>query len=188
MDQVELLQYVLSFLERQSIDYMLVGSLASTFFGEPRFTRDIDIVIELPIEQVPSLCDAFPEPDYYVDVEVVKTAVRGKQQFNVVHLPSGYKIDFLLARDDQWGRTQLARRQRRRILPDQEAYIAAVEDVILGKLWYYDVGESDKHLRDIRAMLDLSGTEIDYAYLRLWAQWLGLEKHLDAVLANLDAH
>jgi hypothetical protein len=52
--------------------------------------------------------------------------------------------------------------------------VAAPEDVILGKLWYFQEGGSDKHLRDIAAMLEISDAEIDRQYIDQWAAQLGL--------------
>jgi hypothetical protein len=112
--------------------------------------------------------------------------VLGNGQFNVIHPASGNKIDFVMARDDAWGRSQLARRIRKPILPDREAFVAAPEDVIIGKLWYYHEGESEKHLRDIASMLRVSGDEIDLAYVEHWAKQLGFDAGWEAVRDRLS--
>lgn len=44
--QADLLAAIAGRLERAGIPYMLVGSLAGSFHGEPRTTVDIDIVID----------------------------------------------------------------------------------------------------------------------------------------------
>jgi hypothetical protein len=77
----------------------------------------------------------------------------------VIHPTSGNKIDFMIARHDAWGREQVARRRRESILRDRIGYIAAPEDVILSKLLYYREGQSDKHLRDVAAMMQVSGDD-----------------------------
>jgi len=64
MDQADLLRYVISVLESQQLTYMLVGSYASSIYGEPRFTHDIDIVVHLAPDAANRLCDAFPSPDF----------------------------------------------------------------------------------------------------------------------------
>jgi hypothetical protein len=161
---------------------MVVGSFASTTYGEARFTNDIDIVIELAESAVPAFIDAFPGPDFFVSPDAVRDAVRQRFQFNVLHTASGAKIDFILSRHDEWGRAQLARRRRVLLLPDREGYAAAPEDVILGKLWYFTEGRSDKHLRDIAAMLRVSGGQIDRADVEAWARKLGLSEAWAAVL------
>ena len=52
---------------------------------------------------------------------------------------------------------------------------APPEYVIVRKLEYYREGHADKHLRDIRAMLEVSGEELDRSLLNEWIQRRGLE-------------
>jgi hypothetical protein len=185
LDQAELLRYVVDVLEAQKLTYMVVGSFASTTYGEPRLTHDIDIVVHLAINAVDRLCEAFPSPEFYVSRPAAREAVLTRGQFNVIHPASGNKIDFMIAKDDAWGRSQFARRSRKPILSGQDTFVAAAEDVILGKLWYYKEGGSEKHLRDITGMLRVSGDEIDIAYVGQWAQQLGLTEEWQAVLDRL---
>ena len=60
-----------------------------------------------------------------------------------------------------------------RLLPDRDIRTASPEDVILGKLWYYSEGGSDKHLRDIAGILKISPELIDVAEVDRWAARLG---------------
>ncbi len=186
MEQVELLRYTIAVLEDQGVTYMVVGSFASIAYGEPRLTNDIDIVVQLSAEQANRLCAAFPDPEFYVSAAAARDAVARQGQFNVIHPTSGNKIDFIVARDDDWGRTQLSRCIRRPILADCESNIAAAEDVILGKLWYYKEGGSEKHLRDIVGMLQVSEDDIDRQYISHWTKRLGLEQPWQAVLQRLE--
>lgn len=185
MEQAELLRHVINVLEDQGVTYFLVGSLASGVYGEPRLTRDIDIVVELRPDQVAKLCGAFPSTEYYVNESAAREAIGTTGQFNVIHPASGNKIDFIIARQDAWGRSQISRRRREQILPGRPGYTAAPEDVIIGKLFYYHKGGSEKHLRDIAAMLQVSGEEIDTDYIDDWAQNLGLTDEWRAVLDQL---
>ena len=186
MNQAELLRYVIDLLEAQELNYMVVGSFASAVYGEPRLTHDIDIVVDLLKSQVASLCDAFPGPEFYVSAEAAREAIASRGQFNVIHPASGNKIDFMVARNDAWGRSQLERRTRRTILPERESYLAAPEDVILGKLWYYEEGGSDKHLRDIAGILQVSGDQVDRGYVEHWAEPLGLLAAWRAAVDRLE--
>lgn len=186
MEQGELLLYAVGVLEEQNVTYLLVGSMASGAYGEPRLTHDIDIVVDLALSQAPAICAAFPPPDYYVSLEAAREAVRNRRSFNVVHPTSGNKIDFLVARDDEWGRTQLARRKRIPVLPDVDAYAADPRDVILGKLLYYQEGGSEKHLRDITSMLNVSAGEIDRDDVAKWASRLGVEDVWQIILDRLQ--
>ena len=186
MEQDELLRYVIDVLERQELTYMLVGSLASGVYGEPRLTQDIDIVVELSKDQVGRLCAAFPAAEYYVSEQAAREAIACGGQFNVIHPASGNKIDFMIARQDAWGRSQIGRRRREQIFPDRLGYTAAPEDIILAKLWYYQEGGSEKHLRDIVSMIQISGDEIDKTYIDRWANELALSLEWQAVSKRLS--
>jgi hypothetical protein len=182
VNQAELLRYVIEVLESQKLTYMVVGSFASSTYGEARLTHDIDIVVSLFADAVDRLCIAFPAPEFYVSAAAAREAVQMRGQFNVIHPTSGNKVDFMIARDDAWGRSQLSRRCRQPILADRETFVAAPEDVILAKLQYYQEGESEKHLRDIAAMLQVSGDEIDKSYIEHWAVQLGVTREWQTVL------
>jgi hypothetical protein len=60
------------------------------------------------------------------------------------------------------------------VLPDRELWLAPPEYVIVRKLqWFADSG-SERHLRDIRTMLDVSLDVIDQDALRSWIERLDL--------------
>ena len=185
MEQTDLLRHTIDTLERLAIPYMLVGSFASTTYGEPRFTQDIDIVIDLLATLIPDFCNAFPSPDFFLSEDAVRQAVQGRFQFNVLHPATGNKIDFLLSRDDEWGLLQMQRKQRVHLLPDREGFAARPEDVILGKMWYYAEGGSEKHLRDIAGILRVSGAAVDREDIRQWAEKLGWSEVWEAILKKL---
>lgn len=187
MEQPELVHKIVEELEARRLPYMLVGSLASGVYGEPRFTHDIDVVVALPLAEVDSFCDAFPAPDYYVSKPAARQAALQGGQFNVIHPASGNKIDVMIARQDAWGRSQLSRRRRELIFPNLQGCVAAPEDVIVGKLWYYHEGGSDKHLRDVASMLQISGEAIDRDYIEQWSEVLGLSDAWQAVLSRLQS-
>ena len=71
----ELMQKVADFLERESVPYRIVGSMASIAYGEPRFTNDVDVLVDLSMENVDALCREFPSPDYFVAPHAVRQAV-----------------------------------------------------------------------------------------------------------------
>lgn len=187
MDQAELLRYTVLALDRLGIPYAIVGSFASGIWGEPRFTQDIDILIQLSVEQVKQLCNEFPCSDFYVSESAAQAAVIQPGQFNVIHPASGNKIDFMIAGNDVWSTQQLNRRKQLQVFADHTASVAAPEDVILGKLVYYHEGGSDKHLRDIAGILQISGNLVDRDYVAKFVTELGVGDIWQAVLSRVDA-
>ena len=186
MNQRELLGYVAATLDRLAIPHMIVGSFASYAYGEPRFTQDIDIVLDLAPGAVSLFCAAFPSPEFYLSEPAVRDAVRSRFQFNILHPTSGNKIDCIFPVGNEWAKTQLSRRRRLLLLDGVEAYVAGPEDVILGKLWYYSDGGSEKHLRDIAGILKRSGPNVDRADVSAWAEKLGFSAIWNEILKKVD--
>ena len=182
MEQPEFLKLAVETLERLQIPYLVCGSVASGAFGEPRMTRDIDIVIDLRFGNVTPLCDAFPAPEFFVTKESAIEAIRSGKQFNVVHPASGNKIDFMISRDDQWSKSQMQRRQRARLFGAVEGFAASAEDIIVSKMIYYHEGGSEKHLRDITGILSVQQNKIDREYIGYWASRLKISEVWDRVL------
>jgi hypothetical protein len=163
-------------LERLGLRYFVTGSVATIFFGEPRFTNDIDIVVDLPLNRIRDLCSAFPAEEFYLDEEAVRQAVTKQRQFNILHPAAGLKVDVMIPADDGFNRSRFARSRRLHPAPDYDAAFASPEDVILKKMEYYREGGSEKHLRDIGGILRISGEQVDRAYIDEWAQRLGLSE------------
>ena len=99
MEQYELLRHIAETFERLVIAYRVTGSMATIAYGEPRFTNDIDIVVQMKPHQVAALCAAFPQPEYYVSRDAAEQAVRQRFQFNILHPASGLKVDVIIAAD-----------------------------------------------------------------------------------------
>jgi hypothetical protein len=189
MEQIELIRHAAQTLGALAIPYALVGSWGSGIYGEPRFTRDIDIVLDLKLPLVPQFCAAFPDDEFYLSEEAARDAVRSRFQFNVIHPGSGNKIDFMLTRPESWSATQLERRRRIEFRLGEESfdvYVAAPEDVILGKLWYFAEGGGDRHLRDIAGILRVTGEGVDRAEVERWATKLGYLEIWQQIVAKVD--
>ncbi len=180
------MQRMAVFLESKAIPYRVVGSLASMAYGEPRFTNDIDILADVRQEHVAALIEAFPAPEHYLSEAAMRAAIAQPGQFNIIHIPSGLKLDMIVLGTDDYARTEI-RRGRRLTSPGEfDVWFAAPEDVILNKLIYYREGHSDKHLRDISSMLVIQRDAIDRAYIDSWAARLGVLSEWQTVLSGLE--
>src|SRR5207302_1243907 len=95
MEHVDLLRHVVGVLGRLGVPYFITGSTATIFFGEPRFTNDVDVVADLGMEHIPALLAAFPPDEYYLSDDAVRQAVARRFQFNIIHPTSGLKVDVI---------------------------------------------------------------------------------------------
>src|SRR5262245_44010247 len=112
MGPSDLLRKLAEALEALEIPYLITGSMATIAYGEPRFTNDIDVVVELPEAKVDAFCDAFPPGEFYCPRAAALDAVRRRFQFNILHPASGLKIDVILANEGPFDRSRLARAVR----------------------------------------------------------------------------
>lgn len=174
MEPEDLLRFVVHACEQLKLRYLVTGSTATIAFGEPRFTNDIDIVLDLPADQIDNFCNLFPEPDFYLSRQAAVSAVRQKSQFNVIHPASGLKVDFMVYAPSDFNASRMLRVRDLPALEDCMVRFASPEDVILMKLKYYKEGGSEKHLRDIRGVLEVQGSRIDRQYIAEWATKLGV--------------
>jgi len=164
MTQAELLRHLVDTLEALAAEYMIGGSQAAIYYGEPRLTRDIDVVVALEPDHLPVLLRGFPAAEFRVDEQAARDAARTSGHFNIIHPASGLKIDVYVNPDTPYDRARLARRRRLPLLPTVTAYFASAEDQV----------ESRSHLRDVLGILRVSGPELDESYIREWADQLGL--------------
>ncbi len=174
MEPADLLRHACDVCERLKLDYLVTGSTATIAYGEPRFTNDIDIVVDLPPDQVADFCAGFPTPNFYYSLPAITEAVQQRHQFNVLHPASGLKIDFIVLTESEFDKSRRQRARLLKVLPDRTVAFASPEDVIIKKMLYFQEGGSDKHLRDIAGVLRIQGEAIDRGYIDTWAAKLGL--------------
>lgn len=183
MPEPDLIQLFARPLAQIGVRYLVSGSVASMLYGEPRVTHDIDFVVFLRTEQAAKLPEVFPPPEFYVppaSVIAVEMARERRGHFNVIHADSGLKADFYIADRDElyaWA----FRHAKQYSIGQTTVSLAPPEYVILRKLEYYREGGSEKHLRDIRSMLAISGEQIDRAVLNDWIQRRDLQPEWTAV-------
>lgn len=160
-------------IEDLGLAYAVGGSMAAAVYSVPRFTRDVDIVIDLPLERVPEFVGRFPRPDFYVDEATVRQAVRERGQFNIIHSPSGVKVDLYLPAEPLQERQ--IRRAHRITSETGEANYSPPEELIIMKLMYYQFGQPDRHLEDIVNLLYARRGHLDLEWVEAEAKRRNLE-------------
>ena len=155
------------------VPYLVGGSLASSVYGVPRATQDVDLVADLDAshaEQIGQLLSS----DFYVDVDMIREAVARRASFNVIHLTTMFKADVFIMKRDAWAREEMSRaRQEHLDGPNGTVTIrfASPEDTLLHKLVWFRLGNeiSDRQWSDIHGVLKIQGERLDREYLDRWA-------------------
>lgn len=170
------------------IEYVVVGSLASSVHGDYRTSADVDVLAKLSVQHVGPLVEALAGNFYVDDLAAVRAITQGRS-FNIIHLASVFKID-IFAPTTEFDNEQLARRELQTIETEdpQEIWIATAEDTILAKLRWFKTGNevSELRWRDVRGILATRGRRLDFFYLRTWAEHIGVANLLKRALAEIE--
>ena len=158
------------------IDYMVTGSFAMSAYGEIRFTRDIDIVLQISEDQATGFARLF-EPDSYVSEESVKRAILRESIFNVINHEHGGKLDCIVMKDTEFARASFDRRYKVTV-SGVEFWTTTREDLIVAKLNWARETHSEMQIRDIA---NLTKTEYDSGYVDGWIERLDLRSIWTAV-------
>lgn len=178
----ELLIDCLERLNRLAVPYMLVGSMASNYWGIPRSTHDLDFVVVLRHGDVDPFVNAF-RSGFFLQRESIRGAFSPPHQFNAIDERSALKVDFWLLKDNAFERTAFGRRWQITLF-DMPAWIMTAEDVILHKLYWNSLTPSDRQLLDAAGVYAVQREMLDVSYLRGWASQLGLEETLAELIAG----
>jgi len=184
MQDPDLVSLFVAPFEQAGIPCMITGSIASSIYGEPRSTLDIDLVVLLDADLIGKLPAIFPDKDFYLppaDVIAIETRREAHGHFNIIHHNTGLKADVYLSRNHPflaWALDHI----RRVETPSTPIHLAPPEYLILHKLEFFREGGSDKHLRDIAGIIEQQ--ELDHAFLDQAVHQLGLEPQWQAAQAR----
>ena len=175
IDPRVLLVQIAERLERLNIPYLVTGGIAVYVWGRPRFTADIDIVVELHEGDLPALERALRELGTagYLDADAMRDALRNGSEFNYIDEQTGIKVDFWMLKNDEFDRQRLSRRVPKTIL-GKTVYFSSPEDLILSKLRWYKTSSSSRQIEDVESILAVSGDLLDLKYVEGWVTKLGV--------------
>lgn len=163
-------------LNRAGVEYAVTGGLAAIVYGHPRLTLDVDLVIRLGHTASATFAALWSPAEFYCPpVEVIDEerarVVNG--HFNVIHSETAMRADVYLAGTDPlqaWALTHAVTRE----IQGEPVRFAPIEYVIVYKLRYAAMGGSDRHVRDVARMIEVSRDTVDQATLDYWIDRRGL--------------
>ncbi len=175
MSVPEVFQRITAALNQAGIPYMLSGSFASAYYGAPRSTQDIDLVIEATPTQLRAFVQGLPSNEYYVDLDAALEAHKRQSLFNVIDLASGWKVDLVIRKSRPFSEEEFRRRQQVN-LQGTPLFLASPEDVVISKLEWSNLAQSRRQIEDVAAILRVRWVELDHFYLEKWITELGLKE------------
>lgn len=163
--------------QQAGIEYAVGGSWASTAFGDPRFTNDIDILASLTMGNLDAFLQRLPAT-FYVDPDEARKAIQNGRPFNLIHMPTVFKFDLFPADAFPLGQVELERAVSLSDtgLSKQPTRFVTPEDILLAKLhWFKTGGEvSEVQWRDIQGIIRTNNNNLDFAYLQESAAKIGV--------------
>lgn len=175
----DFLMRVTTALDMHGIPYMLTGSLACSMYGEPRSTNDIDIVIEPTRPQLMALVQLFQRLGMFAQPEAALAAFHNWTQFNVMDSRNCWKVDLIFRKRREFSATEFQRRETHEV-QGMRLTVATAEDVVLSKLEWNKIGESERQLNDVAGILKLRSDTLDFDYIEHWVDVLDLRQQWDA--------
>lgn len=173
MSASDVVRWIIGICDELSIPCMVVGSFASSSYGVPRTTMDLDVVIDPSGAQLERLLVACDPERFYVDADVARDALRRRSMFNVIDLQTGWKVDLIVRKANAHAVAELARRTTGTVA-GVAAPMATAEDVIIAKLEWARASGSERQLADVAGIVRARGAALDHAYLARWIADLGL--------------
>lgn len=162
-----------SALDAAGVRFAVGGSWASTAFGDPRFTNDVDILADFTADNLAGFFRGLPKT-FFADLAEARQAVGLGRPFNVIYMPMAFKFDFFPARAFPLGMDELDRAVLLANSGLSEAPVPFVtpEDILLAKLYWFRAGGevSEVQWRDIQGIVRGQGAELDHEYLEQGAE------------------
>jgi predicted nucleotidyltransferase len=150
------------FLTRHGVSYAIIGGIAVQKWGEPRFTRDLDLSVAYPLaagsaEFVRLITDQFPSRS------ADPVAFARTTRMVLITASNGVDVDISLAlpgyEDDLF-----ARAVDYEVAPGKTVRLCSAEDLIIHKA----VAGRPQDVYDIQSVVYRQGVQLDVTYIRRW--------------------
>lgn len=99
---------IATLLKAAGIPFMISGSLASSFYGEPRATNDFDLVIDPDATRLDRFLNSLP-PQWYVSREAANSALARRSMFNVIDTEGAWKADLFIRKERPFSLQEFSR-------------------------------------------------------------------------------
>ena len=180
----DFLKKLIKILDDCSVAYMISGSFGSSYHGQPRATKDIDIVIAPTEEQLLSFVESLGT-NYYVNLEAVRDAFTNPSMFNVIDHLSGWKADFILRKNREFSRQEFERKRLAEI-DGIDVWVTSPEDMILSKLEWSKERQSEQQVHDALGIAVVQWDHLNIGYLRKWAKELHVQDSLEQLIEQAE--
>lgn len=167
MTLIDVYRKVISFLNKQKFDYIIIGGIPAGILGEPRATVDVDIDIILDKDNITEFLKKAKEAGF--DFNEKKCIERAKQSGSFQVNLREYHIDFIIASIDM--EREAIKRKKIIEVHNVKSNFPTPEDLILLKI----IPGRSKDIVDAESIAIRQSGKLDKKYLLNWARKLSDE-------------
>lgn len=156
---------VLHALDDAGVSHMLVGGLTSNYYGIPRATQDVDIVVQLTSSESLTRVAASLGDGFSIDTQVSFETITGNARY-VIRLPATpFVVELFVLGDDSFQQERFRRRVSIAIPQiGPQVYLPTPEDVVVQKVRW----GRPKDLEDAKDVIAVQGETLDLRYIEAW--------------------
>lgn len=175
-------QRFLKVLAGLGVDYMMIGGIPVGFYGEPRFTQDLDFAVDpgAVVNRFAELLQEMEREHFLLSssrptLEELKSIT----SLRFIDLRNRTIVDLVLhPKGFNWDPDVLSRRREEKLLPGKgKIWCISLEDLIVMKI---ASGEPQDY-KDLERMISRRFKEIDWSYLRKRARKFNLIEEVDEI-------
>lgn len=175
-----LLARLTTVLDRRGVPFMLIGGQAVLLHGDPRLTQDIDVTLGVGPGRLDDIVDVCAD----IGIEPLPEDLRGFVETTFV-LPAldeatGIRVDLIFSTTPY--EAQAIQRATRVEIAGEQVPFATAEDLIIHKLF----AGRPRDLDDAASVVRRKGPELDWEYLREWAEAFAQIEGREAMPAQLE--
>ena len=164
--------------EELETPYFIAGGLAAIAWGEPRTTRDVDMVLAVQPTDIEPIVAALESEGLYVPG--VEDVMSGQlKTLQITHMETISRADLVIAGDEE--ALLFERRQALSFSDAGSLYFASPEDVVLNKLRWGQQSGSEKQWRDVLGILKTQ-RNLDFDYLNRRAEKIAVADDLQRAM------
>ncbi len=148
-------------LELEKIPYMIIGGQAVLMYGEPRFTKDIDITLGVDIDKISSVFRVIEKIGFQVAVKNPEIFVKKYSVLPANDPETSVRVDFIFSFMPY--EKEAINRAKRFIIDGVEVVYASIEDLIIHKI----MASRPRDLEDVKSILRLN-PDVNKEIIQKW--------------------
>lgn len=182
----ELFSLVCEFLNKEKIDYVIVGGLVVILQGVPRTTFDVDLILQIPESKIKSFITFLIRNDLFANEEDLRVAFKEKSHCTIEDKKSMLRLDIkgIYTEFDE----ETLKRRKSFNYKGTKLYIASPEDTIASKLLFgseQDIKDAEGIYVRQRGKLDLNYLKKRCRKLNVYSEFLAMKKIVERIENDL---